>query len=201
MLIVRARFDDESGFQLVELMVVVLLLSVISAVATTGVITGLRSSARSQVRMDAHEDLQRGLERVSREVRVADATSYPVGVDGPLLVATPTEIALDVYRDVDGDGTLERWRHRFHSPTADELWHCAAVITGADPCAGAAAGRPLIRELDPAAPDPFVFLDGSGVAGATGTDIEQVEITVWRDLLDFEPLELSTRVALRNSEA
>lgn len=199
MLTVRTRVDDESGFQLIELMVVVLILSVISAVATTGVITGLRSSTRSQIRMDAHEELQRGLERISREVRVADPASYPVGVDGALLVADPDELALDVYRDLDGDGTLERWRHRFHSPVTGELWHCAAVITGADPCAGAAAGRPLIRDL--AAPDPFVYLDGDGTPGVTGADIEQVEITVQRDLLDFDDLELTTRVALRNSEA
>ena len=199
MLRMRSRLGDDDGFQLVELMVVVLLLMIVSGVATTGIVTGLRSSTRSQIRMDAHAELQTALERISREVRVADGEAYPAGVDGPLLVANADELAVDVYRDMDSDGTLERWRHRFHQPAAGELWHCRAEFIAVEPCLGPAAGVPLIDELDSLS---FTYLDTDGDP-ATGADVSQVEITLTRALgvNHFDDLELSTTVALRNSKA
>lgn len=72
MLTRRSRGAHEDGVTLVELLVVLVLLGVVGSIVTTVVVTGLRTSTATTNRTEAIHDVERSLQRVIREVRVAD---------------------------------------------------------------------------------------------------------------------------------
>lgn len=89
----RERADDERGYSLVELMVVVVMLSIIGGFVTTSVIVGMRTTQRTEARTYALADIQRGLERVGRELRAANPIELDVGG------AYPDSLGATVIRD------------------------------------------------------------------------------------------------------
>ena len=68
----RPTSDAERGSTMVELMVVLVLMGVIGSIVTGAVVSSLTTSRQADSRMSAMSDLQRGIERVGRELRVAD---------------------------------------------------------------------------------------------------------------------------------
>ncbi|MGH3665814.1 MAG: prepilin-type N-terminal cleavage/methylation domain-containing protein [Egibacteraceae bacterium] len=189
---------SEDGFTLVELLMVVVLLGVISAIALSGLTASMRTARQSNDRIEALADLQRNIERVAQVVRVADGEDYPVGTPGQLLLADGNDIRLDVRRGTD----LIRYRYwRATSASGEpELRLCREVYTPPDdPCA-TATGQPVLTDLANDGATPlFSYLDAEGAA-ATGDDIAQVGITLVRDLPTQPAIEVQTTVQLRNAE-
>lgn len=82
----RLRRDD--GFSLIELLVVMILLSVISGIVVATMIGTMRSTRQAQNRASSADAIQSQLERIARDLRVAD----------PIRAASATSITVDNYR-------------------------------------------------------------------------------------------------------
>jgi prepilin-type N-terminal cleavage/methylation domain-containing protein len=191
--------DGEAGFTLVELLVTMSIMLVIGGVAVSGTVAGMQATRRGQARVFALADLQVAVERIAREVRVADGADYPAGVDGELLVALPDDVQFDVFRS---SGT-ERLRYRYWRDGAapDVLRGCREVYAPpATPCVTAGAGAPLLHDLANGAVPVFAYLDAAGVQGAIGEDIRQVTITLLRSLPEQGQIRIETTVGLRNAD-
>lgn len=196
----RRRLADEQGFTLVELLVVMLIVGVLGAVATTGVVQGMRTTGEAQDRAQAQAATRVAVERASRELRMAD----------PLRYATGTEVHLDVARDdgvvhlryaVEDAGacwelTQRRWNlgwDRYHAETQDP----------GDP---PDSERTLISDLTD--PDVFAFRDVDGALLAD-SDVDDgyerarraysAELVVERFVgADRAPVRIDTHVTIRN---
>lgn len=83
------RRSDESGFTLVELLVVMVILGVVGAITVAGVVRGMQTSAHAQDRVEALTATETTLERITRELRAAD----------PLCAVEPGAVSLIVERD------------------------------------------------------------------------------------------------------
>lgn len=79
-----ARRDD-CGFSLVELLVVIVLLGVASTIVMVTLKSGFRSTTLVQGETESSAELQKSVERIARELRVAD----------PLEAAVPTQNRVD----------------------------------------------------------------------------------------------------------
>lgn len=195
----RRSLAGESGFTLVELLVTMSIMLVIGGVAVSGTIAGMQATRRSQARVYALADLQVAVERIAREVRVADGEDYPAGVDGELVAALPDDVQFDVFRS---SGT-ERVRYRYWRDGAapNMLRTCREVYAPpATPCVAAGAGVPLLDDLANGALPLFAYLDDADVTGASGDDIRQVTITLLQSLPEQGPIRIETTVGLRNAD-
>ena len=180
-----------SGFTVVELLVVLLLLGIVSSVVAGGLIRGQRADAQAQARIAAFEEMQIALERVSREVRAA-STPLPDDVldeDGEWL-------QVDVLRE----GICIRFTFEVGADDALRV----SEQRSTDDCDnfGTATDRVLVPDLA----DPAVFTfetnqydDGERIAATDARDIRFVTITFTRTLFEQQPVTVSTVVGLRNA--
>lgn len=204
----RCERRDDAGFSLIELLVVLLLLSVVGTIVMVTLNSGFRSTTLIQRETDASAELQRTVERISREVRVAD----------PFEAADPTQnrAQLRVFRD----GVCHRYFFRQEgtelvqyvqspllpappppgSPTVDN------VCTTSAPASLSSSGLPrtvLLRDLT-AGTTVFRYYDRNGTQlvfpGAQPRDVAQVEITLRRSGGSGTPVTVATRVDLRNQQ-
>src|SRR5690349_4395235 len=83
----RLRRDD--GFSLIELLVVMMLLGIVSAIVSVTLTSTMRTTRQAQNRAYSAEAVQTQLERVARDVRVAD----------PIRAASANSITVDDYRN------------------------------------------------------------------------------------------------------
>lgn len=182
--------DGQGGLTLVELLVVMGLLTVVGAIAMSGLVRGMQTATYSQQRGDAVQATQIALERVSRELRAAD----------PLRAAAPGAVTVDVYRQgallqyefrVEAAGTtfeLVQELRRFDDPTADPTSDTPDAVTESV----------LVSDL--VDEDVFVLLDASGTAGASAADTRQVQIVLERAVDgEVDPIEVTTTVKVRNA--
>ena len=106
-MLMRNRMRDERGFSLVELLVVMILTGVIGGVVVAAVTSGFRTSATAESRIDAINDLQRGIQRIGRELRVADPLVFQAAPLGDPQPAFSEEVRAEVERD----GQRTRYRY------------------------------------------------------------------------------------------
>lgn len=66
------RSEREQGFTLVELLVAMTLILIVGGVVVTSVVRALQVTTQANERTTALTDIERGLERVTRQIRVAD---------------------------------------------------------------------------------------------------------------------------------
>ncbi|MEX2289873.1 MAG: prepilin-type N-terminal cleavage/methylation domain-containing protein [Mycobacteriales bacterium] len=200
----RGRRD--AGFSLVELLVALLLVSVVGTIVLVTLNSGFRSTTLIQRETDISAEFQRTVERISRELRVAD----------PLEAAVPSENRIQVR--VLREGGCYRYFYLQEStelvqyiqtpllptppppgsPTVD------GVCTTAAPASLSALPRKvLLRGLTPGT-TVFRYYAKNGAQltfpGAQTRDVAQVEITLRRAGGSGAPVTVATRVDLRNKQ-
>lgn len=198
--------DAESGFSLVELLVVILILGVVGGYTLTGLVRGMQTTDRVEARVQTFTDLQRASERVSRDLRRAVWTDTAAA-----LTATPptgcTFVDLnpaDLTVIVFTDGS--RFRHRYML-SGDELvldrdvWSVGTsswtdfsettVITG---LANVTSGVDLFGYLDASGTD---LLD-NGFDVTDRRAVRKFRLTLMGEVRDQGPVEVVTVVTARN---
>lgn len=186
-----ARRSD-GGFTLVELMIVLVLLGIIGGVVTTALVRGMHVSADAQSRITALSDLQRGLERVARELRVADPLCLTSGQEDVRLGAS-------VYRDG------KRYRHEFYLQGTGTDQVLLQDITEFDP-PEASTGTVLssglfIAEIgnDLLGVPLFEYFDQNGGPPLTQGAAAQVRINLSKQVQGADPVMIGTSVEVRNT--
>ena len=137
----RARLQDESGFTLVELLVVSALTLVILGGASNMFVSGLRASSTSDARLTAQESVGTALDRLEFETRCADSAT---------LVSSGAGVAL----------TLPSW---CPNATGNVAWCITGGalerVPGATDCTS--TGQVLIRDVTSATPFSCISTDGA----------------------------------------
>lgn len=181
--------DEQSGFTLVELLVVMVLLTVIGGILTNSIVSALTASRRGQDRIYALTALETAAQRMAREIRSAD----------PIESADADSITMVAYRDPG------RSEYQYQAPTTTgDLIETRTVYSTPTTTVieSGPSARPLIIELDQSGVTTFSYFDAAGDPWdpATGdeTDIHRVRITLAKALVEQEPIVVETSVYLRN---
>lgn len=181
--------DDETGFTLVELLVVMALMLIVGGVVLNGIVSGLSAAERGRQRVIALTDLERAAERMARDLRFAD----------PVDAASGTSVTVNVLRDDAGSQV----RHRVtYTVAGDAITEMRAIY---DPPSAAVAGstttREVIADLD-AGTTVFAFFKADGQPWTSGTDapgeLAEIQLDLRRELPQQDPIEVETSVFVRN---
>jgi prepilin-type N-terminal cleavage/methylation domain-containing protein len=185
----RAQIDDELGFTLVELLVVMSLMLIIGSVAVNGIVSGLRASERGRQRVVALTDLERAAERMARDLRFAD----------PVESGSATSVTVNVLRDAGGTQV----RHRVvYTVSAGTISETRAVYN--PPSAASATSTTTSTVIDNLSTGTTVFTyakaDGQTWVSGTDavTDLAEIEVRLRRELSGQNPIEVQTSVFVRN---
>ena len=84
----RLRLCGESGYTLIELMTVMVILGLVLAGLTTMFNAGMRAEARSSKNLQAQQNARSALDRIRRELHCASALSAPNGTAVATLTVT-----------------------------------------------------------------------------------------------------------------
>lgn len=196
--------QEETGFSLVELLVVIVILGVVGGITLTGLVQGMQTSARADERIEGFSELQRASERVSRDLRrgLWTETSVTPGTlpDGCVFLdLSPSAITLIV---LDGTG-----RHRHAYQVADgrmtltrETWISGAwqnpstqfVIDG---LTNGTTSDPIFSYLDAAGGD---LVDPSGIEPEDRAKVRKFGLRLETELAGQGPIAVETIVGARN---
>lgn len=186
---VRRRLDDEAGFSLVELLVVMSLMIVIGGIVTSAIVSGLRRSEQGRQRVLALTDLERGAERLARDLRFAD----------PVDSATTSAVTVNVLRD-DG-GSAVRHRVTF-AASGGTITETRAIYDPPDAASPSTTIGPRALVEDLTSDAVFSLSTADGGAWTSGTDplsdLAEIGIVLSRDLPTQDPIVLETSVFVRN---
>ncbi len=205
----RSRTEQEHGFSLIELLVVLVVFSVVGGIVMSATISGLEATRRAQQRVQALNELTVSIERIGRELRAAsavDATRLDlVARDANAQVAVTVqrgdrEYSLLYYLD---EATVpSTLRFNVEASDLDGLRipsedRAAVFVTNAG---NADAGVPLVR---------YFRSDGTELCAGAISDADclaelgeaaYMELAVARLLTDqSEPIIVRTTVAIRST--
>lgn len=177
----RGERSDESGFTLVELVVVMVVMGIIGAFTLTSLVEGMQVSNDADRRVQALSDLQQSGNQVSRELRMACEVRQ----------ADSDVVELDLLRD----GT--RYRYRIEASATGTLQ--------ADIDSVAADGTTTDVRVDRIADDIvnddalFTYLDASGavMAPAVPSQVRDITLTLRRQA-PGDVIEWTGDIHLRN---
>lgn len=216
---------SEQGFTLVELLVTMMILGIISAIVVVSVVGSMRRTTVAANRTNALVDIERGLERMSREIRVADPLVIdPDGSCDSMTTADCVDEVLTRRMDAVTFRGGEQVNHSYYLVELPEGVELRQDTERVDPATGTVTststgefiaeianldpdptiGRPLFRFLreDPVT-KALVDIDCTGLTvpdcrTAYGT-ASVVEITLMKVLDEGDPLRVSTVVNIRNT--
>jgi len=160
-LIQRLRHGD-GGYSLIELMVVIILLGVVGSIITTTLISGMRSTRQAQNRAYSTENVQAQLERIARDIRVAD----------PIRAASSTSITVDNERGT-GPGCLrETWAltsgNLVRTAVTFSTWAACSVYP-ATAMPTSSVTQTVVSSIANGATPIFAYKDATGASMATPT--------------------------------
>ncbi|HEX2027499.1 MAG TPA: prepilin-type N-terminal cleavage/methylation domain-containing protein [Nitriliruptorales bacterium] len=196
---------DESGLTLVELLVVLVIVGVATAIATATMIDSLGATRRADERIQALTEVQTASRRLTREIRVADGAAYPATADGEILVGDSDEIQVDVYRA----GTRIRFRYYTATVGGVEVLREQQTVFSPPTSSSGAVGtaRTVVERLANGSNGTpvFVYLTEDGVTAPDGDgdgspeEVARVQITLVRALPEQSDITIDTAVGLRNA--
>lgn len=198
------RRPGDAGFTLAEMTVVLALLSIVGLIAFRGLVSAYRTTTYVQNEVDASTELQRTVERIAREIRVADPLEAGVtGSQLQLRVIREGVCSRHYYRVVSGQlvqytqTPLTPAPAPIGSPTLPNRCTTAATAVSGLPMTVHVAGLTSGTQV-------FRFFDAAGTeltlpsAGATIDLIAQVQVTLRRAAGNGRLVSVSTRVDIRN---
>jgi prepilin-type N-terminal cleavage/methylation domain-containing protein len=209
------RSGADTGVSLVEMLVVLVLLSVVGAITTTGMIKATQSARQTQDRAEALADVEKGLQRMSREIRAAHPINIGAVRHAPIASASADAVQVRILRkNLAGVDRSYAFTYRYTAGQVLETRREAAP--GADPAVGTVSygpdGRFLTRVVNTA--PVFLYYDANGAllpltatCGAVACLAEdslrrvaKVRISISRSVPEKSvPLTVSTLVSLRNN--
>ena len=174
---------DDSGFTLVELLITIVLMSVVSGVALTGLVQGLQTSDAAQRRIDAFDEVQIALERVARELRAAD----------PVVSAAADVVVVQVHRG--GTCTQHTFRFSGEALTSERR-------TSTDECAtlGAPVTQTVVDDLEiGSGASRFTYTTAEAAPAATPADVQRIQVVLERTFRDQPAVTVTTLASVRNA--
>lgn len=181
------RRGGEDALTLVELLVVVVLVAVVGSIVTSGIVSALRSAQATNARVEALNELEIATQRISRDLRAAEAIIVDADEPGWLITSVLREedgSLSQVTYFVDSDDVLRRFDTQ------------QTLVTAIGNDRAETAGDPE---------DPIFTYhrqDGSIIEtcdGPTTCDgLAQVGVRLVRDIDDRTPVVVETRTAIRN---
>jgi prepilin-type N-terminal cleavage/methylation domain-containing protein len=102
------RLRSQAGFTLVEVLVVLVLMGVVGGIATTAVVATLTSSSKTEQRVRALNELETALQRMTRDLRVADPLELSPTATSGNFEAFETDLGASIFRE--GASTDVRYR-------------------------------------------------------------------------------------------
>lgn len=193
----RRLRSSESGFTLVELLVVMLLMGIVGSIVTTALVRGMQTSTVAQSRINGLSDLQRGIERVARELRVADPLCVPVDASDPDI--HESKLGASVYRDG------KRYYHEFYltGTGADEaLLQDITVYDPPDAATGTlVSSGTFVADTgnDILGVPLFEYFDQNGDPPTPVGAAAQVTINLAKQVAGDDPVQVTTTVEVRNT--
>jgi prepilin-type N-terminal cleavage/methylation domain-containing protein len=88
-MLTRLRHARDEGFTLIEMLIVIVLVGILGAIVTTAIADSMKTTRQDYNREFSVTQLQTALERISRDLRVAD----------PAQKAAAQDVVVDVYRN------------------------------------------------------------------------------------------------------
>jgi len=158
--VLRSSSDDE-GFSLTELMVVAGLMVFVLGTAFTAFTTVGQMSDRMQAREQAASQSAVALDRVSRELRQAEAVTQANGTSAPLKQSSPDKVTF--YADLNKNNLPVRVTYYV---SGGYLWRTEAHTTtygGNDNTYGAESTPVKIVPLDPSWTTVFTYYDSGSI--------------------------------------
>lgn len=124
----RHSKHEDSGFTTIELLVAMIITTVIGGVVTSGIVASMQVTRRDTNRQTAVEREQQYVERISRDLRIAD----------PLRLANPQDITVDTFpsskcvriRYVFQNGLLQSQRLTYNNPAACNSYPATVTANG-----------------------------------------------------------------------
>ncbi len=184
--------QQDEGFTLVELLMVILLLGIVGSITAAGIATALKTTRQDSTRSTSTSLLDTQLQRFTRDVRVAD----------PARLVGGNDLVLDVYRS--GGCSRVEWRVSGTTLQQRTLIYSTASACNAYPANSAASSDSgyLTRISNVTSATPFSYLDAAGVAltTPTTTTVKQVVITITQSQPENRAaITMSAAALLRNA--
>lgn len=221
--VLTSRTADDRGFTLVELLVVVLILGMIGSIVLVSVVQAMDRTSSATNRTNALTDIERGLERITRQIRVADPLVIdPDGACNTLATATCVDEVLTRRMDAVTFSGGEQVNYSYYLVEGADDVELRQDIERVDIATGTTvetSNGEFIAEignLEPTVGQPlFRFLAEDPVTGeldeidCTGLTVDAcrtryatasvVEITLMKVLQEGDPLRVGTSVNIRNT--
>ncbi|MGH7741695.1 MAG: prepilin-type N-terminal cleavage/methylation domain-containing protein [Candidatus Eiseniibacteriota bacterium] len=191
----RRRRRHETGFSLVELMVVTVVLGMVVLVVSSVLMTSSKAESKTVRRAKVQGDTRQAMFLMTTEIRQAgaDPANPPIGLVG---LAAGDDRSIHIRADLNGNGVLET-----AEPSEDitYAWDSTAKVITRNPGSGAAVVDTNVTAMQftyfdntgaPVVPTPLSAVDASRVVsiGLSMTALDK----------DSQPVTLTARIALRN---